>query len=88
MTNLLFLVEIFELKAPNLAYLLKSELMKIIKKQSRVRVIIIIYFQFSEPLTAIIALKVFHRVFKIDPIFYYYCIFQCVKFLRPLQWIL
>ena len=48
MTNFLFLVEIFELKAPNLAYLLKSELMKIIKKkQSRVHVIIIIYFQFQ-----------------------------------------
>ena len=70
MTNFLYLVEIFELTDPNLAYLLKSELMKIIKKkQSRVHVIIIIYFQFSEPLTAIIALKVFHRVFKIDTIF-------------------
>ena len=54
---------------PNLAYLLKSELMKIIKKKSQVHVVIIIYFQFSEPLTTIIALKVFHRVGNIDTIF-------------------
>lgn len=32
--------------------------------------IIIIYFQFSEPLTAIIALKVFHRVDNIDTILF------------------
>lgn len=72
MTNSLFLVEIFELTDPNLAYLLKSELMKINlkkKKQSQVHMVIIIYFQFSEPLTTIIALKVFHRVGKIDTIF-------------------
>ena len=72
MTNSLFLVEIFELTDPNLAYLLKSELMKINlkkKKQSQVHIVIIIYFQFSEPLTTIIALKVFHRVGKIDTIF-------------------
>lgn len=71
MTNSLFLVEIFELTDPNLAYLLKSELMKINlkKKQSQVHVVIIIYFQFSEPLTTIIALKVFHRVGNIDTIF-------------------
>ena len=31
--------------------------------------VIIIYFQFSEPLTTIIALKVFHWVGKIDTIF-------------------
>ena len=31
--------------------------------------IIIIYFQFSEPFIAIIALKVFHRVGNIDTIF-------------------
>lgn len=35
MTNSLFLVEIFELTDPNLAYLLKSELMKIIKKSHK-----------------------------------------------------
>ena len=69
MTNFLFLVEIFELTDPNLAYLLKSELRKNKKKQSWVHVIIIIYFQFSEPLTTIIALKVFHRVGNIDTIF-------------------
>ena len=65
-------MEIFELTDPNLAYLLKSELMKINlkkKKQSQVHMVIIIYFQFSEPLTTIIALKVFHRVGKIDTIF-------------------
>ena len=62
-------MEIFELTDPNLAYLLKSELMKIIKKKSQVHVVIIIYFQFSEPLTTIIALKVFHRVGNIDMIF-------------------
>ena len=62
-------MEIFELTDPNLAYLLKSELRKNKKKQSRVHVIIIIYFQFSEPLTTIIALKVFHRVGNIDMIF-------------------
>ena len=39
------------------------------KKQSQVHVVIIIYFQFSEPLTTIIALKVFHRVGNIDTIF-------------------
>ena len=69
MTNFLFLVEIFELTDPNLAYLLKSELMKIIKKKSQVHVVIIFYFQFSEPLTTIIALKVFNRVGNIDTIF-------------------
>ena len=71
MTNSLFLVEIFELTDPNLAYLLKSELMKINlkKKQSQVHVVIIIYFQFSEPLTTIIALNIFHRVGNIDTIF-------------------
>ena len=78
MTNSLFLVEIFELTDPNLTYLLKSELMKINlkKKQSQVHMVIIIYFQFLEPLTTIIALKVFHRVGKIDTIFIIIALFS------------
>ena len=75
MTNSLFLVEIFELTDPNLAYLLEW-IDENNKKKSQVHVVIIIHFQFSEPLTTIIALKVFHRVGKIDTIFIIIALFS------------